>query len=546
MAGEYLLNWTDDGTQIASKTPMVLTINTKDTTRTPIVLVGKGTPNYGEQLLENMLHILENFASTSEPQIKTVGMLWYNHGESTTDTSGGAAVTTNLPIQTRNKNLNYYDGSKWVELVTKEDLARFHQSVKNSIATNYTAVNPSTPKNGDLKTDANGRIFLRSGNQWRLIWPTLVSDLYLDAKAIDTFIGVSSVTPSIKSFVGFGALYGKGFGEIGFGQTAYTVAPTGNDYKTTTVDKAYLTNLASAVYDVATFVGNDQVKAKAQDAIAYFASNTSDFYPANLEIFDRATLDKLYEDTRLKTRAFNTQLVMTDASNNAFVSSVSTSPMTLTTLGNGQFVATYVVDFATPDAARAFFNTGGELRFKLAYDPSDTTEDKIFKTFVNSKIGTISISAHDTVTSSGKVQVAKVPQLSGGNDDSSSYGYYELPAWNGSLTDHGVAVASTTFDVGAEVSNRVDLSLYACVNGSTTNGANGSSVRVTYVLSHYEATGLTTGYGSGYGVSGIVKQQFDQDAIIAKAGLSTKVSIIKAAAPFVIATPTITLAKNFQ
>jgi hypothetical protein len=61
MAGEYLLNWTDDGTQIASKTPMVLTINTKDTTRTPIVLVGKGTPNYGEQLLENMLHILENF-----------------------------------------------------------------------------------------------------------------------------------------------------------------------------------------------------------------------------------------------------------------------------------------------------------------------------------------------------------------------------------------------------------------------------------------------------------------------------------------------------
>ena len=556
MAGEYLLNWTDDGTEIPSKTPMVLTINTKDTTRTPIVLVGKGTPNYGEQLLENMLHILENFASAEPPQIKTVGMVWYNHGESLTDVGAGLNLS-NLPFQTRSKNLNYYDGTVWVELLTKEDLARYHNSLLNGALGNYAEINSDDPKTGDIYTDEAGRIFIRSTGAWKMVWPTLVSDLYLDTKSLNSFVGVKTTNVANgSSFKGFGALYGTGYGDVGFGQTKYLIDLIEGNFKTTLVEKDYLITLANAILDVATFLNNNHIKDKASEALAYLHTTTNDaFYPANYEIFDRITLDQLYGLANSKTKKFSTQLVLTDSANAPFQSATSSTPVTIKNLSTGPFVATYNIDFGTADSARAFFNSGGELRFKLTYTPAVTTEDKIFKNFVDKKTGVLSLSAHDTVCTGGKMTLAPALQTTSVNDDSGSYGYYELPTWTGVDTDYGVALASTNFGVGIEISDRVDYTVYACSYGPSTNGANGASVRVSLVFSHNEAAIYNNGsvdvitppgYGTGYGVSGVVLQTFNPDAIIAKAGIASRISIIKAASPFTIDTPTVTLPKNFK
>lgn len=51
---------------------------TADLTTTSIALVGRNFAGYGEYLNENMVHLLENFASTSQPNSPLEGQLWYD------------------------------------------------------------------------------------------------------------------------------------------------------------------------------------------------------------------------------------------------------------------------------------------------------------------------------------------------------------------------------------------------------------------------------------------------------------------------------------
>lgn len=51
---------------------------TADLTSTSIALVGRNFAGYGEYLNENMIHMLENFASVSQPNSPLEGQLWYD------------------------------------------------------------------------------------------------------------------------------------------------------------------------------------------------------------------------------------------------------------------------------------------------------------------------------------------------------------------------------------------------------------------------------------------------------------------------------------
>lgn len=46
-------------------------------TSTSLVLYGKGSPNYGELIQENLVHLLENFAGATEPLNPVNGQLWF-------------------------------------------------------------------------------------------------------------------------------------------------------------------------------------------------------------------------------------------------------------------------------------------------------------------------------------------------------------------------------------------------------------------------------------------------------------------------------------
>ena len=47
---------------------------------TSISFVGKGKINYGEIVQENLLHIMENFASPTPPPYPTEGQFWFDSG----------------------------------------------------------------------------------------------------------------------------------------------------------------------------------------------------------------------------------------------------------------------------------------------------------------------------------------------------------------------------------------------------------------------------------------------------------------------------------
>lgn len=73
MANDYTLNWSSN----ALKSPITLTGGSQDSTSTSLTLTGKGSVNWGEPIQENLLHLLENFASTTEPSHPTSGQLWF-------------------------------------------------------------------------------------------------------------------------------------------------------------------------------------------------------------------------------------------------------------------------------------------------------------------------------------------------------------------------------------------------------------------------------------------------------------------------------------
>lgn len=68
----YTVDFTD-----GTKTPISVANSSVNTT-TNIGLVGQGYRNYGEVVAEDLLHLLENFASGSAPSKPVEGQLWYD------------------------------------------------------------------------------------------------------------------------------------------------------------------------------------------------------------------------------------------------------------------------------------------------------------------------------------------------------------------------------------------------------------------------------------------------------------------------------------
>jgi len=72
----YLLSWSDSSLKPA---PITLANNVINDNTLSIVLTGKGAVNWGLPLQQNLMHVLENFASNgTAPLYATIGQEWYN------------------------------------------------------------------------------------------------------------------------------------------------------------------------------------------------------------------------------------------------------------------------------------------------------------------------------------------------------------------------------------------------------------------------------------------------------------------------------------
>lgn len=125
------------------------TINTETSLRIP----GRNSTAYGAVIAESFLHLLENFASTSEPSNPIEGQVWFDNSP---------------PAQ-----LKIYNGTNWVSAA--------------GIARSNTT--PAIAQDGDLWVDTdNQQLYLWSGSGWVLVGPEFSEGLATGAKA-DQIVG---------------------------------------------------------------------------------------------------------------------------------------------------------------------------------------------------------------------------------------------------------------------------------------------------------------------------------------------------------------------
>jgi len=89
----YILNWTNSTLKTAITVPDLYV----NTISSDLKLYGRGARSYGEGTQENMLRLLENFASDVPPSKPTEGQLWYN---------------TAVGVYT--KGLKLFNGTDWI------------------------------------------------------------------------------------------------------------------------------------------------------------------------------------------------------------------------------------------------------------------------------------------------------------------------------------------------------------------------------------------------------------------------------------------------
>lgn len=125
-------------TDLANYGTIVVEDKTINTT-TSIPLIGKYYPGYSKYVAEGMLHMLENFASTTSPDNPTIGQLWYNTDSSSaipkpmlniwtgsswvaasnvskSSTEPTTGVIGDLYVNTSDNSLNVYSGTEWFSI----------------------------------------------------------------------------------------------------------------------------------------------------------------------------------------------------------------------------------------------------------------------------------------------------------------------------------------------------------------------------------------------------------------------------------------------
>ena len=105
---------------------------------TSLTLIGKNAPGFGQQLAENFVHMLENFASPVAPINTIEGQLWYdNANQQLKITSGGALwAPVNGVHQQDDEPVNIKEGDLWVDTL--------NQQLKLYNGAEYILVGPAT------------------------------------------------------------------------------------------------------------------------------------------------------------------------------------------------------------------------------------------------------------------------------------------------------------------------------------------------------------------------------------------------------------------
>lgn len=270
----------------------------------------------------------------------------------------------------------------------------------------------------------------------------------ISSNDLNIFIGPYNNSTAYTSSAGatskIAALYGVGYGDRGYGQTAISLAPQTSFTKLSTTE---WNNLLSAITVLANHQGTSA--SLLPPAITSYS---------NAQAHDgTGTYNIPSMISSVDTNRFNT--------NGGGSMTLTANALTITRAttwgaGNASITAVGQVSFASEDAARYFFNSGGEIRFVIAHPNTSTSQDTNWNTTL-ANIGTIKFGANATA----RTGTSGSPQ---------AIGYYQLTTANQALIT-GIVGS------GAYSTNTVTVQAKA-VTITGANGAKGSQIQFTFTL----------------------------------------------------------------
>jgi hypothetical protein len=149
-----------------------------DQTATDLTLIGKNVTGYGEYINENFVKLLENFASTTEPNNPISGQIWFDLTDSRIKVyDGNGFKVASGPIVSASRPLSLTQGDFWID--SEENQLYFNDGLDTVL------VGPSWKRSQG-----------RSG-----MFPTQVTDVFGNVKLVDevrsggTLIGYYSSHP---------------------------------------------------------------------------------------------------------------------------------------------------------------------------------------------------------------------------------------------------------------------------------------------------------------------------------------------------------------
>jgi hypothetical protein len=132
---------------VKASNPILINDGTKNTQATSLELIGRNYPGYGQAIATNLVHLLENFSSSSPPNNPIEGQIWFDTSDPT------------------NKKLRVNDGSA----------TGSNWSPVNGVYQQSTQ--PSSVKIGDIWVDtASQQMKIYNGREFVLVGPNVSSN----------------------------------------------------------------------------------------------------------------------------------------------------------------------------------------------------------------------------------------------------------------------------------------------------------------------------------------------------------------------------------